>query len=169
MNTEDPELRIARLLDALDNLHERARNAVNELTEVRGQLQQAVKDAAGESVSSALKALQGDIDRAGQTLVDLQGLSLWRAAWQHAMVAVVAILITLLGVWWYVPSLSEIASQRAEVATAEASLADLNERGARMERSICGPKKRFCVRVDEKAGTFGNSAKDETYMIAKGY
>jgi hypothetical protein len=83
------------------------------------------------------------------------------------MVAHFTIVITMLAVWWCVPSLSEIASQRAEVATVR--LADLNQRGARTERSTSGPKKRFSVRIDPKVGSFGDANKDETSMIPEGH
>jgi hypothetical protein len=36
---------------------------------------------AKESVEAALAELQSPIRQAGKTLIDLQGLSLWRAAW----------------------------------------------------------------------------------------
>jgi hypothetical protein len=37
--------------------------------------------------------------KASRVLIDLQGLSLWRAAVQHLAVAVAATVVTLLGVW----------------------------------------------------------------------
>jgi hypothetical protein len=49
-------------------------------------------------VQAALKDLNADSEKASQVLIDLQGLSLWRAAFQHLAVAVVAIVVTLLGV-----------------------------------------------------------------------
>ena len=131
------------------------------------ELQQAVKDAAREAVNSALKDLQRDIDRASKVLDDLQGLSLWRAAWQHATVALVAILITLLGMWWYVPSLSEIETRRAEVESAKGALSDLNRRGAKIKLRICGPQHRLCVPVDAEAGTFGDAAGVYAYNLGQ--
>jgi hypothetical protein len=94
-------------------------------------LQRDVKSAAASAVQDALKALQGDIESARRVVVDLQGLSLWRAAWQHAMVALVAMAVTLLAVWWYVPSVSEMSALRSERDQLQASIEDLTQRGGR--------------------------------------
>jgi hypothetical protein len=121
-------------------------------------------------VQAALKDLNADIEKASKVLIDLQGLSLWRASLQHLAVAVVAMVIALLGVWWYVPSMSDIAARRAERAELQASIDDLTKRGAKMKTIACGPKSRLCVLVDRAAGTFGVAGdKDDVYMIVKGY
>ena len=169
MDIEEQELRFAATLEALEQEHERVRNLGEALGKMPAQLRQGIETATREAAHGALKHLQGDIDRANQTLVHLQRFSLWRAAWQHAIVALAAMLLTLLGVWWYVPSLSQIASRRADVATAEARVADLNRRGAKIQLLHCGPEKRLCVRIDASAERFGYANKDETYMIPQGY
>lgn len=88
---------------------------------------------------------------------------------QHLAVAVVAMAIALLGVWWYVPSQSDIAARRAERDELQASIDDLTKRGAKMKTIGCGPKS-HCVLVDRAAGTFGVAGnKDDVYMIVKGY
>jgi hypothetical protein len=85
-------------------------------------------------------------------------------------VAVVAMVIAVLGVWWYVPSLSEITARRVERDQLQASIEDLNIRGAKMKTIECGPKSRLCVLVDRSADTFGVVGnKDDAYMIVKGY
>ena len=172
MDHEQQELRIAALLDALDSEHARVREAMVELKATGVTLQRDVKSAAASAVQDALKALQGDIESARRVVVDLQGLSLWRAAWQHVMVALVAILITLLAVWWYVPSVSEMSAFRAERDQLQASIADLTQRGGRIKLNSCGnsgDRKRLCVLVDQTAGRFGNAQSGEIYMVAKGY
>lgn len=121
------------------------------------------------AAAEALKSLSPEIHKAGQALIDLQRLSLWRAALQHTVVALMAIAITLLIVWWYVPPLSEIAARRAERDQLEASIADLTKRGGKITLSTCGPKKRLCVLIEEAEGTFGDRKLGETYMIPKGY
>jgi len=99
-------------------------------------------------------------------VIDLQRLSLWRAAWQHAMVALVAIVITLVAVWWYVPSVSDMQALRAEKAQLEGPIADLEQRGGKLKISHCGPERRLCVAVQDYAGIFGKAG---DYRIAKGY
>lgn len=75
---------------------------------------------------------------AGKTLVGWQRLSVWRAAWQHAIAAAVVILVTLAGIWWYVPSVPQMMALRAERDELQASLKTLTAQGARMQFSMCG-------------------------------
>jgi len=166
----DPEERkIVALIAAFDTEHERVQAAVAALTQTGAQLKRDVTGAAAGAVEAALKNLQSEINKAAETLIDLQKLSLWRAAWQHIMVAFVAIAVTLVAVWWYVPSVAQMTALRAEHAQLEASIEDLNNRGARIELNTCGPAKRLCVLVDNIAGQFGDPRREKVYMIAKGY
>jgi uncharacterized protein YukE len=166
----DDEMRkIGMLIAAFDDERQHLKGAIGALNQTGAQLQREVKGAAKDAVEEALKALHPEIHKAAQALIDIQRLSLWRAAGQHAMVAVVAMAIALLAVWWYVPPISEITARRAERDQLEASIADLNKRGAKIALNTCGPKKRLCVMIEETEGVFGDRKRGETYMIAKGY
>jgi len=167
MDHEEQELRFAAMIEALEQEHARVLDVSEKLTAMPGQLRQAIQDAAREAAQSAVKSVRGDIERAREVVVAIQRLSLWRAALQHAIVALVAILITLGAVWTYVPSKSEIESLRAERTALQSTIDTLAQRGGRLKHSECG--KRFCVMIDEAAGRFGNEKKHEIYMIAKGY
>jgi hypothetical protein len=166
MQNEDQELKIAALIDALDAEHARVRAAMEALNATSVRLQQSVAQAARMSMQEALQALQGELERAQGVVIDLQRLSLWRAAWQHVMVALVAIVITLIAVSWYVPSVADMQALRAEKSQLTASIADLKQRGGKLKISHCGPERRLCVAVQDYAGIYG---KDGDYRIAKGY
>lgn len=167
----DDEMRkIGMLIAAFDDERQRLQATIGALNQTGAKLQSEVKTAAHDAVDDALKDLQPQIHKSTQALIDIQRLSLWRAAWQHAIVAVVAMAIALLGVWWYVPSQSDIAARRAERDELAASIDELTKRGAKMKTIGCGPKSRLCVLVDRAAGTFGVAGnKDDVYMIVKGY
>jgi hypothetical protein len=167
MDPEQQELRIAALLDALDQEHGRVREAMEELKATGAALRKDVKSAAAVAVQDALQALQGDIESARRVVGELRRFSLWRAAWQHAAMALAAIAVTLLAVWAYVPSVSDMNELRAQQTQLQASIEDLNQRGAKVVLGHCGPKKRLCVAVDESAGTYGELG--EPYRIVKGY
>ena len=167
LDPEGQELRIAALLDVLDQEHARVRDAMAELKATGAALRQDVKSAAERAVQDAFRALEGDIHSARAVVLELRRFSLWRAAWQHAMVALVAIVVTLLAVWAYVPSVSDLNALRAQQAQLEGSIEDLNQRGAKVVLSHCGPKRRLCVAVDESAGIYGELG--EPYRIVKGY
>ncbi len=166
MQDEAQELKIAALIDALDQEHARVRAAMEALNATSARLQQAIAQAARVSMQEALQGLHGELERAQQVVIDLQRLSLWRAAWQHAMVALVAIVITLVAVSWYVPSVSDMQALRTEKSQLEASIADLEQRGGKLQISHCGPERRLCVAVDDYAGIYGKAG---DYRIAKGY
>jgi hypothetical protein len=166
MQDEAQELKIAALIDALDQEHARVQKAMKALNATSAGLQQAVAQAAHVSMQEAFQQLHGELARAQRVVIDLQRLSLWRAAWQHVMVALVAIVITLLAVRWYVPSVSDMQALRVKKAQLEASIADLQQRGAKLQISHCGPERRLCVAVDDYAGRYGRAG---DYRIAKGY
>lgn len=166
MPDEAQELKIAALIDALDQEHARVQKAMKALNATGARLEQSVAQAARLSMQEALQGLQGELERAQRVVIDLQRLSLWRAAWQHAMVALVAIVVTLIAVSWYVPSVTDMQALRTEKAQLEASIADLEKRGAKLQINHCGPEKRLCVAVDDYAGIYGKAG---DYRIAKGY
>jgi hypothetical protein len=66
-------------------------------------------------------------------------------------------------------AMSEITALRAEREQLQASIEDLNRRGAKISLKSCGPGKRLCVLVDQSAGRFGEPKSGDIYMIAKGY
>ena len=166
MQDEAQELKIDALIDAADAAQARALEAIDALNATRAGLQQAVAQAARLSTQEALKSLHSELERAQRIVIDLQRLSLWRAAWQHVMVALVAIVITLVAVSWYVPSVGDMQALRAEKAQLAASIADLEQRGGRLQISHCGPERRLCVAVEDYAGIYGKAA---DFRIAKGY
>jgi hypothetical protein len=166
----DPEERkIAALIAAFDAEHERVKGAITALTQTGAQLKHDVTGAAAGAVTAALADLNQDIQHAGRTLQQLQRFSLWQTSLRHLMVALAAIAVTLIAVWWYVPTVAQMAALQAEHAQLEASIEDLNQRGARIELNTCGSAKRLCVLVDTIAGQFGDPKGEKVYMIAKGY
>lgn len=170
---DDEARKIGMLIAAFDAEHARLQSAVDALNRSGVQLRLEVKGAAREAVEAALTGLHPHIERAGQTLIDLQRLSLWRAAWQHALVAVVATAITLLAVWWYVPSVGEMSALRSERDQLQASIEQMSSQGARMKFAMCGAageKKRFCVLVPKKPVMWDSPEnRTEAYVVPVGY
>ena len=177
----DPEDRkIAALIAAFDQEHERVQRAITALGHAGEQLPREVRGAAKAAVEAALADLNPQIQKAQRALGDLQRFSVWRAAWQHLMVAIMAIAVTLLAVWWYVPSVSEMNQLRAERdqlqtkrGELQASITDLNERGGRIQLNECGDRGHEATLVRTcrcgRRGRFGDARRGKVYMIAKGY
>ena len=100
----DPEERkIAALIAAFDTEHERVKGAITALNQTGAQLKRDVTGAAAGAVTAALAELNQEIQNAGRTLKQLQRFSLWHTSLRHLMVAIAAIAVTLIAVWWYVP------------------------------------------------------------------
>ena len=147
------------LQDVLERVSDKARSSIVD----------AIKPAV-----SALQAASGDAVGAGQELRD--SISWVGGKWFAVCVAAAFGLFTamMLGVVLLVPSARDLAALRAEKADLEASVAALERRGARVQLTNCGDKKRLCALIDPEQfnsnGTvkqFGE--KDEHWMILKGY
>jgi hypothetical protein len=163
------ERKIAALVAAFDQEHERARRAISALEKIGERLQQDVKSAARDAVIEALVEVHQETQHAAGALRELQRFAFWQSAWQHVTIAGLAMAVTVACVWWYVPSMTQITALRAEQSKLQASIEDLNQRGGRVTLSTCGPQKHLCVLVDEATGTFGDPRREKVYMIAKGY
>jgi len=163
---DDQDRKISMLIGAFDDERRNLQRTINALDQGRAQLAQDVGDAAKAAVAEALKALDPEIQKTTQGLVDIQRLSLWRTARQHGLVAAGAIAIVLFFVGWYVPTPSQIAARRAELDRLRTGIQELDQRGARLKLNTCGPEHRLCVLVHPADGT---SADQKTYMIADGY
>lgn len=166
------ERKIALLIAAFDQEREHTAQATAALRQVIEGLGEKVDSATGVAVAKALNTLRREADLAAQAMQKLRRLTLWQSAWRHVTTALCAIAITVLAVWWYVPSVSEMSALRAERDQLQASIEDLTQRGGRIKLNSCGnsgDRKRLCVLVDQTAGKFGNAQSGEIYMIAKGY
>jgi hypothetical protein len=68
--------------------------------------------------------------------------------------------------WWALPSKSEMASLRAQHDQFAAAVAQLEQRGGRIDLHRCANGARLCVRVDREAPVFGEH---HDYMVVQGY
>ena len=129
-------------------------------------VQQQTKSTLGDSVTPAVKALQGVTARAEQAEESLhQAASLiswkWAAIWASTSCMLLASIVGLSML--LVPSPNEIADLRANVA-------DLEAKGGRVQLSTCGDSKRLCARIDpkaEKGDQYGQNG--QRWMILQGY
>ena len=170
MTDEAQELKIAAMLDALDQEHARVQAATAQLKATGEALRQEVRQAAARSMQEALGALHGELAKAQAVVIDLQRFSLWRSLTQHAITALITVVAIVLIAAWYLPDVSEVRALRAEQAQLKASIEELESRGGRVQMSQCGKKPaRLCVRVDPRAGTFGRAENGEVYMVIAGY
>ena len=129
-------------------------------------VQQQTQSTLADSVTPAVKALQGVTARAEQAEESLHQAASsiswkWAAIWASTSCVLLASIVGLSML--LVPSPNEISDLRANVAALEA-------KGGKVQLSTCGPEKRLCARINVKANksTGGWSDKGE-WMILEGY
>ena len=125
-------------------------------------VQQQTQSTLGDSVTPAVKALQGVTARAVQAEESLhQAASAiswkWTAIWAATSCMLLASLVALSML--LVPSPNVIADLRANAAALEA-------KGGKVNLTLCGPQKRLCAEIDTKADTWGEKGQ---FRILKGY
>jgi len=127
-------------------------------------VQQQTQSTLSDSVTPAVKALQGVTARAEHAEESLhQAASAiswkWAAIWGVTSCVLLASIVALSML--LVPSPNEIAALRANVAA-------LESRGGKINLTTCG--KRLCAEIDVKANkSTGGWGEDGDYMILKGY
>ena len=166
----EDERKIGMLIAAFADQRQQLQVTLDAMGQTRAQLQTAVAGAAHDAVAEALVTVKAQAESAAATMRQVERFHVWRAAVLHFTTALGAIAVTLVAVWWYVPTVSEMNQLRAERDELQASIEDLTHRGGKMKTSGCGPKSRRCVLVDAAAGRFGFPGhQDDVYMIVKGY
>ena len=125
-------------------------------------VQQQTQSTLGDSVTPAVKALQGVTARAVQAEESLhQAASAiswkWTAIWAATSCMLLASLVALSML--LVPSPNVIADLRANAAALEA-------KGGKVNLTLCGPQKRLCAEIDTKADAWGENSQ---FRILKGY
>lgn len=112
-------------------------------------------------------ALPLAVEQAGQKIRSM-GLQM---ALIMLTVGIVVSAIAVAGVWWGISGLrDEAAELRAEVKILEAQAKKFSEKAGKAVLSNCGEngKTRLCVRVDERAGRYGDPKKG-LFMVIDGY
>lgn len=113
-------------------------------------------------------ALPLAVEQAGNKIrsTGLQG-----ALFVVAMAGVVTA-VAVAGIWWGTSSLrDEAAGLRVEVAALEAQANEFSKKAGKAVLSTCGEKGkgRLCIRVDERAGRYGDPQNGELFMVIHGY
>ena len=129
-------------------------------------VQQQTQSTLSDSVTPAVKALQGVTARAEKAEESLHQAASsiswkWAAIWASTSCMLLASIVGLSML--LVPSPNEIADLRANAA-------DLEAKGGRVQLSTCGDSKRLCARIDpkaEKGDQYGQNG--QRWMILQGY
>ncbi len=151
---------------------------------VRLAVEESLSRAAGigvEAVQAAARPLLGRLDKvadgAGQAEAALRRVVLWASwrllGWGVAVIAVLVLLWWLASsavLWWDAGMIGRAQLQKAhleaEIAEMRANRGEWQKAGMLGKLEPCGPEGRPCIRVDERAGGFGEQA---DYRVILGY
>src|SRR6185437_9331859 len=151
---EDLGMKLGLVMEAAQAQQGMAASALERLREHTAGLDSVVREEIRATLIEELQALQ----------------ALQRAAGRRALLGGAA--VTLLsalplgGAWWLLPTRGELEALRATRAELAANIAQLNERGGRIQLRRCGAQQRLCVRIDRAAPRYGESA---DYLVVQGY
>jgi hypothetical protein len=153
----------------LESAHAHQRLAEGVLEKLRshvGELAGIARDEVRATMLEELTALQEESLRAAGTLRRLRHVADLRVAlWTLAMAAL-SCAVPLGAAWWVLPSRAEVAALSARREALETAVARLRAQGGEMEWRHCGAAQRLCVRIDRKAGAFGESG---DFLVVKGH
>ena len=84
-----------------------------------------------------------------------------------------ALFLGYLMTWWLRAEIDSLGQQKlmlaAEISQMEKTAQQLEGKGGKGEVTKCGARERLCVRVDEKAGGFGEKGEGKVYRVIWGY
>jgi hypothetical protein len=163
---DDSAMKLGLLLEGAQANQTLAETALEKLKAHVGELERIARDEIRATILEELHVLEEDSSRAAATLRRLRHAADMRVAlWTLAMAAI-ACAVPLTVVWWLLPSRGEVVALAARREALEADVARLRARGGLIELRLCGASQRLCVRVDRKAGSFGEGGE---FLVAKGY
>jgi len=129
-------------------------------------LDAAVRHEIRQTLLKELRGVHGETQRAVQALRSVQRAAHVRVALWSVGIAAMCSAASLALVWSWLPSPSEVQTLRQQRDELLAGVERLNKSGARADLQHCGDERRLCVRVDLKAGRFGQHA---DYFVVDGY
>ena len=151
---------------------------------VRAAVADSLAGAAVEGVAAVqaatgplLARLDGVAAQAGEADAALRGVVAWASwrllGWMAAAVALLVLggwLASTLVLWWDTGAIGAARVERQqlqlEIAELRASRDEWVKTGAQAKLTRCNPGNRLCVRVDERAGAFGDRS---DYRVLLGY
>ncbi|HYM29357.1 MAG TPA: hypothetical protein VET66_14500 [Steroidobacteraceae bacterium] len=162
---EDLTMKLGLVMEAAPAQQGMAANVLERLREHTAGLDSVVREEIRTTLIEELQALE---DESRRTAAALQALQ--RTVGRRALLGGVAALLLgalpLGGAWWLLPSRGELEVLRATRAELAANIAQLSERGGRVQLRRCGAQQRLCVRIDRAAPRFGQAA---DYLVVQGY
>lgn len=163
---DDSAMKLGLLLEGAHANQTLAETVLEKLKAHVAELETIARQEIRSTLLEELHTLDEDSRRAAETLRRLRYVADLRVALWTLGMAALACAVPLAAACWVLPSRAEIAALSARRDALETEVARLKAQGGLMELSRCGTAQRLCVRVDRKAGVFGEAG---DFLIVKGY
>jgi hypothetical protein len=129
-------------------------------------LDAAVREEIRQTLLDELRGVHSETQRAVQALRRIQRAANLRVVLWSVGITAMSAGASVAVAWWWLPSPTEIQGLRQQRDELRAGVERLSKYGARADLQHCGDEHRLCVRVDLKAGSFGQH---EDYFVVDGY
>jgi hypothetical protein len=163
---DDDTMKLGLLMEAAQANQKAAEAGLKKLKAAANDLAAVVRDEVRRVVADELQSLAADSRRACEALHAVRRAANVRVVlWSVGMTTLCSI-VPLGLACWILPSRAQIATLRARHDELATRIAELEERGGRIDLRHCGDGARLCVRVDRKAPMYGEKS---DYLIVGGY
>jgi hypothetical protein len=166
MSVDDSAMKLGLLLEGAHANQSLAESTLEKLKAQVAGLEGIAREEIRATLLEELQALGEDCRHAAETLRRLRHAADLRLALWTLGMAALACAVPLAVAWWVLPSRAEVAALGARREALAADVARLEARGAHMELRRCGTAQRLCVRIDRKAGSYGEGGE---FLVLKGY
>lgn len=163
---DDTTMKLGLLMEAAQAHQKAAESMLKKLKATSNDLTEIVRDEVRRVVIEEFQLLATDSKRASDALHEVHRAANVRALIWSVGITTLCSAIPLVLMCLIVPSRTEIAALRAKHDELATKIANLEQRGGRIDLKRCGDSARLCVRVDRKAPTYGEQS---DYLVVRGY
>lgn len=163
---DDVTMKIGLLMEAAQANQRAADSSLKKLKAATNEIATSVKEDVHRALTEELRLVSAETRRALESLQQVRRAAALRILVWSVGITALCSAIPLGLACWMIPSQAEIASLRGRHDRLALQIANLEERGARIDLRRCGEHGRLCVRVDRKAPQYGDQS---DYLIVRGY
>jgi len=165
--TADDTIKFGLLMESAQAHQKLAETHLSKLLAHTQGLDDVVRDEIRRTLVEEFQSLSAECDRATAAMLTMKrAVNVRAVAWNLGMALFCTVIPGAIAVFAW-PSKSEIAALRAQRDALTYNLAELAQRGGKVDWRHCGLTARLCVRIDRNAPVYGK--KGEEYLVVDGY
>jgi hypothetical protein len=163
---DEESMKLGLLLETAQSQQRLIASSLKQLKGHTQELDTILREQVHRTLCEQFGALVEESAAAVQTLHALKHAAGLRFATWIVVTTLIVTAMTLLSAWWLLPSRSQIDALRMRQTQLNTAIANLEQRGGRIDLRRCGEGERWCVRIDRQAPVYGEQA---DYYVLKGY